>query len=188
MLQSMPVICYHLGSITHHSLDTKPISPKSLGKVRIGYKDDHEINVFTVGDSLLGNSYQYYDWEVYIQNADSSVNKVRLFYKERTDKFSDTTALVETALARNPGLSFDLNKNPKQQLQFRSMYRILEIKDSNLTAQNADNTLLNRIDYRMKLLKGAISTNTFYEIGSGLELKREFAYIEVPQDKGCTPG
>jgi len=158
---------------------------KQFGFIRIGFKDDHEMNLFKTSDSLWNNSYQYYDWEVYAQNRDSSQNKFRLFYKERLDKYNKGNMLNNAALARNPGVSIELNKNPNHRFGVRSMYRILEIKDSTLTAIKPDNTLLNRVEYNMKLFKGAIRSSTFYEIGSGLELKKVFAYIEVPAGQGA---
>ena len=157
---------------------------KQFGFVRIGFKDDHEMNLFKTGDSLWNNSYQYYDWEVYIQNQDSSKNKFRFFYKERLDKYTSNNSIDNAALAMNPGVSIDLNRNPNHRFGVRSMYRVLEIKDSVLTSIKPDNTLLNRIEYNMKILKGAVRTSTFYEIGSGLELKKVFAYIEVPAGQG----
>ena len=157
---------------------------KDFGFIRVGFKDDQEMNLFRTGDSLWNNSYQYFDWEVYAQNKDSSKNKFRIFYKERSDKYTIDGYLGNAALARNPGVSINLNKNKNHRFEIRSMYRVLEIKDSTLTNVKPDNTLLNRIEYNMKLLKGAIKSSTFYELGSGLELKKVFAYIEVPAGQG----
>jgi hypothetical protein len=157
---------------------------KQFGVLRIGFKDDHEMNLFKTGDSLWNNSYQYYDWEVYVQNQDSSKNKFRFFYKERLDKYTSNNRINNAALAMNPGVSIELSKNPNHRFGVRSMYRVLEIKDTVLTAIKPDNTLLNRVEYNMTLLNGAIRTSTFYEIGNGLELKKVFAYIEVPSGQG----
>jgi hypothetical protein len=61
---------------------------------------------------------------------------------------------------------------------------MLSIRDTSLTNTQPENTLLNRINHRIKLLKGGLSFSTFYEIGSGLELKKEFSYIEVIAGQG----
>lgn len=157
---------------------------KSLGFMRIGYKDDHEQNLFHTGDSLWGNSYQYYDWEVYAQSPDSSINKFRVFYKERTDRLAKSNSISRATNAKNPGVSFELNKNKNHRVRVRSMLRSLTILDSSLTAIKPDNTLLNRLEYNLRMLKGGIKLSSFYEIGSGLELKKQFAYIEVPAGQG----
>ncbi len=64
-------------------------------------------------------------------------------------------------------------------------YRRLLIKDTLLTSQSPDNTLVNRLEYNLKLFKGAVTSSTFYEVGSGLESKKEFIYVEVPAGQGA---
>lgn len=157
---------------------------KNIGFARIGYKDDHEMNLFQTGDSLWKSSYQYYDWEVYVQNNDSSKNLFRIFYKERIDQLTGNNKLQRATYAKNPGLSFSLNSNRIHRLKIRSMLRILDITDTTLTTIKPDNTLLNRLEYNLRVLKGGVTLSTFYEIGSGLELKKEFVYIEVPAGQG----
>ena len=40
------------------------------------------------------------------------------------------------------------------------------------------------MEYNLQLWKGLLSSGTYYEIGSGLELKKEFSYILVPPGQG----
>jgi hypothetical protein len=63
-------------------------------------------------------------------------------------------------------------------------YRSLRIEDETLINQPPENTLLGRIDYSVTLFKSALTANTFYEAGSGLELRKEFLYIEVNTGQG----
>jgi hypothetical protein len=65
-----------------------------------------------------------------------------------------------------------------------SSYRVLDIENNNLINEVPENTLLGRIDYNLRLWKGALTANTFYEVGSGLELRKEFLYIEVNAGQG----
>jgi len=154
--------------------------------LQIGYKDEHEKNEFIISgnDSLSKNSYQFYDWEVYVGNADSSTNQLRLFYRQRTDWLAKTNKLSKAAVAENIGLNLSLIKNKNNQLKSSFSYRELFIKDTSLTIQSPDKTIITRVEYNFKLLKGAIRSNSFYEIGSGLELRREFVYIEVNPGQG----
>ncbi len=63
-------------------------------------------------------------------------------------------------------------------------YRELSIKDSTLSENKPENSLLGRIEYGLQLAKGAITASTFYEVGSGLESKKEFSYLEVAPGQG----
>ena len=61
---------------------------------------------------------------------------------------------------------------------------MLQILDTSRTNILPENSLASRLNYRIKLLKGGINSNSFLELGSGLELQKEFIYIEVPAGQG----
>jgi len=159
---------------------------KQLSFITIGFRDDHEFNRFYYqnSDSLLRNSYRWYDYEVYLQNPDTNKNRYNVFYRQRNDWLTDTNVFRPSAIARHYGFSFDLIKNPKNTLRGKMAYRKLEIKDSTLTTQKPDETVVSRLEYDLKAFKSAITLSTFYEIGTGQELKREFIYLEVPAGQG----
>ena len=52
------------------------------------------------------------------------------------------------------------------------------------TEQKSDNNVVGRIEYLTKALKGFLRFNVYYEIGSGMELKKEFSYLKVPDGEG----
>lgn len=159
---------------------------QSLKFVRIGYKDEHELNQFRQVSTaeLEPNSYQFYDWQVYISQADSSKNQFKIFYRQRDDWKSDSLNLRSAARAHNAGASFDWLSRPNSQLKTMVNYRQLKILNTDLISTAPENTLLGRIDYNLRLWKGAVTLTTFYEIGSGLELRKEFLYIEVNAGQG----
>ena len=154
-----------------------------LGPIRVGYKDDHEVNRFK-SDILNKNSYQFFDYQFYIANGDTSKNEYRVFYRERYDQRSDSTRLKGAAKATSIGGEVRINTWKNQKLNVIASYRELKIQDTILLPQAPENTLLGRIEHDVSVWKGALSLNTFYEIGSGLELKREFLYIEVNAGQG----
>ena len=47
-----------------------------------------------------------------------------------------------------------------------------------------ESSITARIEDNFKLLKGSISSTTFYEIGSGLEIKKEYVFVEVAAGQG----
>ena len=139
-------------------------------------------------DSLLGNSYQFWEWQAYMQNADTTKNRYGINYKNRTDfgvrNNSGEPALVTTTYAESYGGFLDLIKNSNNQLKLNAAYRKLTIRDTTLTFQKPDNSLVARAEYNFRLWKGLIYSSTFYEIGSGLEVKKEFSYILVAVGQG----
>ena len=156
---------------------------QNIGWFKIGYKDDHELNQFRA-DFLKTSSYQFFDYQVYLANSDSIKNSYKVFYRERYDKRSDSTNLIPIAKARSIGGEVSITEWKNQKLNFITSYRELKILDSTLAAQTPENTLLGRIEHELRVFKGALTLNTFYEVGSGLELKREFLYIQVNDGQG----
>ncbi len=157
---------------------------QKINRFTIGVKDEFEQNKFALNkkDSLLSNSYQFWEWQGYIQNADTTKNRYGLYYKQRTDygvkNILGNTKLNRSAFAESYGGFLELIKNQNNQLKINAAYRRLYV-DSTLTAQKPDNSLVSRIEYNLRLLKGVVYSNTFYEIGSGLEAKKQFSYIAV---------
>lgn len=154
--------------------------------ITVGARSQYEENLFerNSSDSLNYGSFQFAEWEAYAQKQDTSKIFIELNYKERTDWLVKNYGLAEATFARNYGMSLQLLKNQHSQFKFNVTYRELEIKDSLIAAQKPDNTLLGRTEYNLILFKGAVTSGTFCEIGSGLELKKEYTFIEVPPGQG----
>ena len=150
---------------------------------KLGFKDINENNQFFIADTLNNNSYRFYDWKVYIENYDSTKNRIQFFYQERYDWFKDRSILKKATKAISPGLMVGICSRKNFNLNYSLAYRMLQ-SDSSLTNILPENSLASRLNYNLKLLKGGINTNSFLEIGSGLELQKEFIYIEVPAGQG----
>ena len=155
-----------------------------LNKFKIGFEDINENNQFFSADTLSTNSYRFYDWKFYLENLDSSKNSIQFFYQERYDWFKNRSLLDKATKAISPGMSIGIVNNSSFRLNYSLSYRILQILDSSLTEILPENSLASRLNYNLKIFKGGINTNSFVEIGSGLELQKEFIYIEVPAGQG----
>ena len=153
--------------------------------LKIGFIDDHELNKFRIETGELSTtSYQFYDAQVYLANADTSKWNYKLFYRERFDRRMSTNELIPAARAKSAGTEVQVTHWKDQKLTLMGSYRELRITDTTLLDQAPENTILGRIEYEFRALKGMITSSTFYEIGSGLELKREFIYIQVNAGQG----
>jgi hypothetical protein len=119
-----------------------------------------------------------------VNNGDSAINKFTVFYKQRSDNKVRMNSLQASTFAREAGTNMLFNKNPANRLSLTLTYRNLEIKDSALTDAEPEKVIVGRVEYFLKLFKGAISFNTYYEVGSGLEQKQSFSYLKVPSGEG----
>lgn len=156
---------------------------KQLRYFQIGFVDDHEYNIFksTTLDSI---SYQFYDYQFFVATVDSSRSKFKLSYRERYDWRPLASELKPAAKATTTAAEFQVRDKNNNVLTFISGIRSLKILDSTLLNQQAENTLVGRVEYNAKFLKNLINFSSFYEVGSGLEQRRDFIYLKVNDGQG----
>ncbi|MCK5171697.1 MAG: hypothetical protein KAQ75_17595, partial [Bacteroidales bacterium] len=159
---------------------------KSFKNIELGFENELEHNQWKNNqtDSLLNNSFSFSSYRFYIQNPDSTINKYSLSYKLRNDFLPTDNKLIQSTKAEDFQVGFSLLKNPSSILKTNITYRNLEIIDSSIVRKKEENTITGRIDYSLRIFKGAISSLTFYEAGSGLEPKREYLYVKVSTGQG----
>jgi hypothetical protein len=165
----------------------KTLVSQRVNKLKFSYNDVFEHNLFiqSLGDSLQPRSYQFWEWETSVANADSSKTNVKFFYRQRRDKLAySSDRLSDSTFATNIGLQasvFAIKNNP---ITVLITYRKLELKRNVGGFLQPDNTLLNRIEYNPKYFKGLITSSIFYETGYGLQNKQEFYYLQVSPGQG----
>lgn len=156
--------------------------------IQVSLKVDQEKNLQRAKnkiDSLLKSSYQFSEWFLTIANADTTGNRYSSTYSQRYDWILRNNKLQKSAFAQSIAASVELVDNKLFTLKTYSTYRQLKILDSMLLAlQKPENNLLNRIENGFRFFNNAITTNTFYETNSGLELKKEYSYIQVAPGQG----
>ena len=154
--------------------------------LKVGFEDIHEQNEkFLAGSNQLANdSYRFYDWKAFVSTLDSAQNQIELYYRERYDWFPDSNRLAQSTRAQNVGLTANFLKNRSNIIRLNLNYRKLDVLDTNLFSGKPENTILNRLEHVLRLWRGALTATTFYELGSGLELKREFIFVEVNSGQG----
>lgn len=180
------------GFLRHKASLSKKINiPRSFlkGGLTAGIREQQEHNLIHSknSDSLITGSNRFIEWEPFLEFRDSSENKYTLSYRQRTDYAMSSLAgseLHRATYSENYGGGVELVSNPNSQFRITGSYRKLSILDTNLTALRPENTAVGRTEYNFSLLKGFFSSNTFYEVGSGLELKREFLFLEVAPGQG----
>jgi hypothetical protein len=159
---------------------------QAVGKLRFSYMDEFEQNKFrkNTSDSLLQRSYQFWEWEGNITNKDTTGNLYKVFYRERRDKQAYGAVLKDSTYAQNTGFSANINSIRNHPFSVIFTYRELHLKRDSMTIK-PDNTLLSRIEYAPRLIRGFITSTMFYETGYGLENKKEYYYLLVAAGQGA---
>lgn len=159
---------------------------KHFNRITIGVNEQQERNLMhsPSNDSLLASSFNYFEWQAYVENADTIKNRYRVSYKQRHDYGPLQNQLAPVSYAQDMAFSMALVKNKKSELKTNLTYRELQITNTAITTQKPENSLVGRIDYNLRLWKGLLVSGTFYEAGSGLEQKKQYSYVLVPAGQG----
>jgi hypothetical protein len=179
--------------LTSDAINSKTLFYRSLsdlsrkfGPARIGFIYDQEHNEIKTpqSDTLSIASYAYDKLQLYIASDDTSDFHYRIDAGRRYDKKANLNSFKETTVADEASGIIEWAASRKSRLKVTTNYRNLSISDTTLTSIKAEQTFLNRFEYNTILLKGMISSQTTYEVGTGQELKREYAFVEVAAGTG----
>jgi hypothetical protein len=174
---------YGATDFIRHRVD---VSQKIFKQLTISAYEDQEINSIyrPSTDSLQLSSLSYFEWQGAVTIADTTKRSFTVFYKQRTDRLPSGKAFINSAVADNIGGTIILNGNVNHQLRVTASYRNLNIISPLLISQAPDHTVVGRLEYTTRLWKSVLTGQTFYEVGSGLEVKKEYSYLEVPTGQG----
>ncbi len=160
---------------------------KNIKWFMIGVAEETEKNKYYLNentDSLQANSYEFVMWETFIRSADTTENNFLISYRQRRDNAPLINDFTGTTFAEDVTFGLGLVKNKNHKFRTKFTYRKLEILEPAFTALQPEENVLARVEYVAKFLKRVISSNTYYEVGSGLEVKKEFSYVEVQPGQG----
>jgi hypothetical protein len=136
-------------------------------------------------DSLNMRSFHFFEWQAFVNSADTSRLSYDVRYIHRTDWFPKNGAFIRASLGQSVIATANYKFNNNSNLNSSVTYRDLRVYDSLLIGGSDDKTLLSRWEYTFRALKGAISSTTFYEAGSGQEVRKEYTFIEVAAGQGA---
>lgn len=159
---------------------------KSLSSMRLGFRYALERNEVRNRrfDTISPLSFSFDTYAAYLKSDETKKNKWGLSFFTRSDKYPTAKNLVRGDRSYNTNLQVELLQSQKHQLLFNATYRVLKVYDKGLSNQNEDRTLLSRTEYVINEWKGLITGNVLYELGTGQEQRRDFAYLEVPAGQG----
>ena len=159
---------------------------KQLGNYTAGANLSIEHNEVRnkIADSVTSTSFSFQTISVFLKSAQQKANRWGITYLNRVNKYPFGKSLVTSDISHNINLTGELLKNQHHQFRWNVTYRKLEILNSAVTTQKADQSLLGRGEYQVNEWRGLLTGNLLYEAGSGQEQKRDYAFLEVPPGRG----
>lgn len=173
------------GSFLRPVLDMSRLFRK-LSSVRLGVRYALEKNEVKslLKDSLVPTSFSFDTYTAYLKSDESKRNKWAVQFFTRSDKYARASSLVRGDRSYNTNFQVELLQSQKHQLIFNTTYRVLKVYDKTVSNQQDDETILGRTEYIVNEWKGLLTGNVLYELGTGQEQRRDYAYLEVPAGQG----
>jgi len=156
---------------------------KHFSALTAGIQNKGEYNTWQ-GDTLMGQSFAFNQWKFYLKSPDSLTNQYFMNYQIRHDQRADANRLRPANTGRDFNIGVKIHSLEKQTFQARITYRRLTIADTSLSPMKPEDHLLGRIEHSMHLFNNLLSSSTHLEVGSGLQPRKEYTYIEVSDGQG----
>jgi len=159
---------------------------RKIKDFRIGLEENSEYNLWRNNhtDSILSNTQAFIEAKALIENFDSINKRFQLSYTMRKGYLPGDNELKSHSLSHQFEFGGQLFKTEAQKLRLSAHYRKLIYHFTIKENEQEESTYLSRIDYRLKLFKNAFRLNSVYELGSGMEAKKEYFYLEVNPGQG----
>lgn len=158
---------------------------KQLASMRLGFRYALENNEVRTNDTLSATSFSFDTYTAYLKTNETKKNRFGVTFFTRQNKYPVNKQLIKSDRSYNTNVEMVLAKNQHRAFTLSATYRMLKVYNSALTQQKDDRTILGRSVYEFNELKGLLTGNVLYELGTGQEQKRDFAYIEVPPGQGA---
>ncbi len=156
---------------------------KPLKNIEIGFYGEREKNsrrsITAEVDTLINTSFYYDVAKFFIQNPEDENLHFNISYLNRWDFAPVNREFEQSTRAEEVNINGKWKAGRASNLRWNFTYRDLQINDTSLINLDASKTYLGRLDYTLLLWKGAVRSNTTYEIGTGQERKIDFVYREI---------
>lgn len=160
---------------------------KQLASMRLGFRyalEDNEVKR-TNNDSLSPLSFSFDTYSAYLKSDESKKNRFGLSFFTRSDKYPMGKELIRGDRSYNTNAEMLLARSENRSFTLSATYRVLKVYDKAVSpSKKNERTILGRSAYAFNELKGLLTGNVFYELGTGQEQKRDFTYVEVPAGQG----
>jgi len=154
-----------------------------FGKAGVG--GHYEKSKFTsTKDSLLSGTYSYNSGRLFIESSDTTDFTYGILAERRLDQLPYFGLLRSGTLADEINWKMGYVGKKGGRVNFNGSYRNLQYLDTLVIKGISERNALGRIESDLPLFKRALRLNSFYQIGTGQEQKREFTYLQVSDGNG----
>lgn len=150
----------------------------------VAYRMEHNEVRNNISDSLAAYAFSFNIAEAGIQSDLKKPNKWGIKYYSRTDDYPVGKELLRSDRSSNINAFTELSASSRHQFRVNATYRNLRIFNTAVSNLKPEQTLLGRAEYRVNEMKGFLTGQLLYEVGSGQEQKRDYTYLEVPVGQG----
>jgi hypothetical protein len=169
------------GFFRHMAEISRPLWLLEVG-VRSEGEDNRIRQVKT--ETLSPASFSFNQWEIFLRNPDTSNFHFFTSYSERDDRLSNGNRLEPSSSAKEVSAGFSTDPFRGGHLAGTIHHRSLMPSGKDIRDIKPENSLNGRLESGLRLLNGSLVASGFYETGSGLELKKDFMYLEVARGQG----
>ena len=159
---------------------------KKLASMRLGFRYTMEKNKVENKETkeIDVTSFSFDTYTAYLKSDEAKKNRYGITFYTRADQYPYEKALVKADRSYNVNLQAELLKSEKHQFVFNTTFRQLDVFNTNISQEKEDRTILGRAEYMINEWKGFVTGNVLYDLGTGQEQKRDFAYLEVLAGQG----
>ena len=144
-----------------------------------------EYNMFRTftTDSLRMNSFAFNELNADILSPDKAKHQFLLGYKNRVEWAPDSQRLRHHLTVHEVKAQYRFAQIKNQSFSLNATYRHQSLTDS-LGKAAGENYFVGNVQYTGRFLRNTLIINTYYETGSGMELKKTFTFIKVAKGQG----
>ncbi len=157
-----------------------------FSRVQTGVQLSVEDNVKEIFDTITDpTAFRFYDLSAFAETRGAGKLSLKLSSGIRNDDKVANNELRAFTLSTYAQSEGELQVSQAQTWGYLINYKKIEVRNSeNWPDVKSDNVLSGRVTSRMSVLKRLLTLSNFYEIGSGLESKKEYAYLKTIPGEG----
>ena len=154
-------------------------------KLEAGASDRLEHNLFRDARTadLRLNSYAFNEASAFLRNTDSLIYKYNILYKNRLEYVPQDGRLKLHTRIHEAQASFSFDRIKNQHFCMRMTYRNQRLADS-IRKRKEENMFVGNAEYSGRFWRNSVILRTYYEMGDGMELKRNYTFIKVAAGQG----